>query len=97
MFSLRSEVTTLLALGTAGFVIYLVLLAVYRLYFHPLALFPGPRLAALSKWYEFYYDVYLQGQFVFKLEELHKQYGRHLRSLSFHPLMFQNNNLPLQT
>ena len=57
-------------------VIYLVLLAVYRLYWSPLAKFPGPRLAALSNWYEFYYDVFLQGKFTSHIQDLHKQYGQ---------------------
>ena len=56
---------------------YLISIAVYRLYFHKLAHFPGPKLAALSKWYEFYYEVYLKGQFVFQLQVLHEQYGKH--------------------
>lgn len=43
--------------------------------FHPLAHFPGPKLAALSKWYEFYYDVVLKGQFTFQIQDLHKKYG----------------------
>jgi hypothetical protein len=55
--------------------IYLIGLGVYRLYFSPLAAFPGPKLAALSNWYEFYYDVICQGQFTFKIQKLHKQYG----------------------
>lgn len=56
-------------------VLYLVGLSIYRLYLSPLSKFPGPKLAALTKWYEFYYEVYLQGKFIFKIDELHKQYG----------------------
>lgn len=55
--------------------VYLISLAVYRLYLCPVAKFPGPRLAALTLWYEFYYDVILGGQYVFKIEQLHEQYG----------------------
>jgi hypothetical protein len=54
---------------------YLIGLAVYRLYFSPIARFPGPKIAALTKWYEFYYDVILKGQFTFQIQKLHKQYG----------------------
>jgi hypothetical protein len=49
--------------------------AIYRLYFHPLAHIPGPKLAALTWWYEFYFDGIQQGKYVFKIQELHKQYG----------------------
>jgi hypothetical protein len=55
--------------------VYLVGLGAYRLYLSPLARYPGPKLAALSNWYEFYYDVILQGNFTFHIQELHKQYG----------------------
>jgi hypothetical protein len=54
---------------------YLIGLAVYRLYFSPIARFPGPKIAALTKWYEFYYDVILKGQFTFQTQKLHKKYG----------------------
>jgi hypothetical protein len=49
--------------------------AIRRLYLHPLAHIPGPRLAALTWWYEFYYDVIQPGQFVFHIQKLHKKYG----------------------
>ena len=56
--------------------LYLAATAVYRLYFSPIAHFPGPRLAALTFGYEFYYDVIKQGRFTWKIGELHQQYGQ---------------------
>ncbi|TVY33645.1 Cytochrome P450 monooxygenase [Lachnellula subtilissima] len=53
--------------------------AVRRVYIHPLAHIPGPRLAAITWWYEFYFDVIQPSIFVFKIQELHKQYGPIIR------------------
>ncbi|KAI0197882.1 cytochrome P450 [Astrocystis sublimbata] len=50
-------------------------LTVYRFLIHPLAHFPGPRLAAITGWVEIYYDVFKGGQFIFVLGEWHKKYG----------------------
>lgn len=47
----------------------------YRLYLHPLSKFPGPKIAAVSRWYEFYYDVIRGGAFAGHLPELHRKYG----------------------
>jgi hypothetical protein len=66
---------TLVLVSLGGFLVYLISLAVYRLYLSPLANYPGPKLAALSKWYEFYYEVVCGGQFTVHIRELHKQYG----------------------
>ncbi|KAI0909120.1 cytochrome P450 [Ustulina deusta] len=56
-------------------VLYYVTLALYRLYLHPLARFPGPKLAAVTRVYEDYYDLYQSGKYAFKISELHKQCG----------------------
>ena len=49
--------------------------AIYRLYFSPVAKFPGPSFAALTFWNEFYYDVVLGGKYTWKLLEYHEPYG----------------------
>jgi len=64
-----------LLFGLGVFGLYILLGAIYRLYFSPIAQFPGPKLAAVTFWYEFYYDIILRGQYVFKVRELHTKYG----------------------
>lgn len=59
--------------GTAV-VVLLGSLVFYRLFQHPLAGFPGPKLAAITRWYEGYYDVIQNGQHSFKIKELHQKY-----------------------
>ncbi|KAF9894659.1 hypothetical protein FE257_006547 [Aspergillus nanangensis] len=66
------------AIATA-FALYGISLVIYRLYFHPLAGFPGPSIAAATGWYEFYYDVVKSGQYIYKIEEMHKKYGPIIR------------------
>lgn len=56
-------------------VVYNVALVIYRLLFSPLAQFPGPKLAAASLWYQYYYDVVQRGRYTWKIAELHAQYG----------------------
>lgn len=56
-------------------VVYTLGLAVYRIYLHPLRKFPGPKLAASSFWYEFYYDVVCGGQYTFEIGRMHEIYG----------------------
>lgn len=65
--------------GTAV-VVLLSSLVFYRLFLHPLAVFPGPKLAAVTRWYEGYYDVIQNGQYTFKIKELHQKYGERLCS-----------------
>ncbi|KAL0258271.1 hypothetical protein SLS55_007444 [Diplodia seriata] len=76
---LQSLTTHPYAACAAAVLLYCLCGAVYRLYLSPLASFPGPRLAALTLWYEYYYDGIKGGQYTFKLKELHRQYGPIIR------------------
>ncbi|KAL8784865.1 MAG: hypothetical protein Q9195_008858 [Heterodermia aff. obscurata] len=73
MFELFTFNAALLLLCTL--LIYCLGLAFYRLYLDPLAKFPGPKLAALTLWYEFYYDVIKRGKYTFEIEKMHEAYG----------------------
>jgi hypothetical protein len=73
LFGTLSLSTSTAVLG-AALALYVVVGAVYRLYLSPIAKFPGPKLAALTLWYEFYYDVWLGGQYIWKIRELHEEY-----------------------
>ncbi|KAJ3576080.1 hypothetical protein NPX13_g3817 [Xylaria arbuscula] len=59
--------------------IYFAALVIYRLYFHPLAGFPGPKLAAATSWYEFYFQYWLEGQYIFHTEKIVERYGPIIR------------------
>ena len=73
MYQLTS--VNLLTAGAGLAVLYLLCGALYRLYLSPIAGFPGPKLAALTYWYEAYYDVVKKGKYVFEIENMHHKYG----------------------
>ncbi|KAI0908973.1 cytochrome P450 [Ustulina deusta] len=77
-------------------------LATYRLYFHPLAKFPGPKLGAATHWYEAYYDIFSQGggQWTFQIRRLHERYGPivrinpdeiHIDDVEYYDVVFCNS------
>ncbi|RAL03516.1 cytochrome P450 [Aspergillus ibericus CBS 121593] len=62
-----------------GVFAYYAIRSIYRLYFHPLAKIPGPKLAALTSGYEFYFNVIKGGMYIWEIERLHKIYGPIIR------------------
>lgn len=60
---------------TALLVVYVLSTLVYRLYLHPLAKFPGPRLAAATDLYEQYFDIWRQGEWIWEIQRMHSVYG----------------------
>ncbi|KAF3904413.1 hypothetical protein ABW21_db0205195 [Orbilia brochopaga] len=79
LLALTSSPVPLYAL--IAYVIFILCRYLYRLSpLHPLAKYPTPsRLASLSQWYEFYWNVIHDGQFLFRIEKWHKKYGPVIR------------------
>ncbi|KAI9865656.1 MAG: hypothetical protein M1813_002114 [Trichoglossum hirsutum] len=76
-----------LNLSTLEFIIYLLGLSsiwlaatiVYRLYLHPLAHVPGPKLAAITNLYGLYFSVVGGSRFYIQIQKLHEEYGPIIR------------------
>ncbi|KAK6502936.1 hypothetical protein TWF481_007977 [Arthrobotrys musiformis] len=63
-----------------GYVVYLIGLAVYRIWFHPLSSFPGPKAAAVSEYWEAWWNIWPhKGGCLFEVERLHKVHGAAVR------------------
>ena len=56
-------------------VLYTIYGIIYRLYLSPVAKFPGRKLAGVTFWYEFYYDVFKGGAYIWEIKKMHEQYG----------------------
>jgi hypothetical protein len=71
-------------------VVYNFVLIVYRLWFSPLAGFPGPKLLAATTWYETLIDLWSH-DFPERLSKIHGEYGENPGSghiLDRHPITF---------
>lgn len=47
----------------------------FNLYLHPLRKIPGPKLAAMTSWPDFYYDVVKEGSYLFEIRKIHESHG----------------------
>lgn len=54
---------------------YIIYGVISRVFLSPLRKIPGPKLAALTSYYEFYFDAIQPGRFVWKIKDLHQEYG----------------------
>ncbi len=63
------------ALIALAIFVFITFRTAYRLYIDPLSKFPGPRLAAATRLYEFYFDIVKGGQYTFEIGRMHDEYG----------------------
>lgn len=65
------------ALALAAWILYGAALAICRLYFSPISHIPGPKLAAMTQYYESYYDLIVGGggNFTRQIKKMHDEYG----------------------
>jgi hypothetical protein len=62
----------------SAFILQYVCRIIYRLWFSPLAGFPGPKLAAMTSLYEFYFDFFKKAKYCFEIERMHQVYGMYI-------------------
>ena len=55
--------------------LYMVIIGIYRLRFAKIAHIPGPKRAALTIWYEFFFDVFMKSRYEWEIEKMHLKYG----------------------
>ncbi|KAI1746001.1 cytochrome P450 [Xylaria scruposa] len=75
--SMMSTVALLASVSITGLLCYSFGWSVYSLYFHPLAKYPGPKLAAVSQvWFAW---VWLSGHYPTTIQNAHRRYGKVVR------------------
>ncbi|KAI1284750.1 cytochrome P450 [Xylaria sp. FL0933] len=79
--------------SVTGLLCYIVGWSVYSIYFHPLAKYPGPKLAAITQiWHAF---AWLSGRYPSIIQNIHQRYGNVVRvapnELSFNTIQAHND------
>jgi hypothetical protein len=73
--SFQQRLLLCLYIYVAGFSLYWTGQFIYRLWFHPLARFPGPFLCRVSYLYQMYFEAIKNGKMLERLPMLHEKYG----------------------
>lgn len=73
---LNIPVSHVAGIFAASTVIYFVSSCFYNLYLHPLRKIPGPKLAAIGPYLEFYHEVLRDGQYLWEISKMHDKYGK---------------------
>jgi hypothetical protein len=63
------------AVLAAALPVWLGGVAVYNIYFHPLAKVPGPKLAAVTSLYKTYFNATNGSKFYIQIQKLHEEFG----------------------
>lgn len=72
---MEADPMSALLTAAAAYILYLIGTIIYNIHLSPIAGFPGPKIAAATSWYEFYFDTCLSGKYIFEIEKMHKKYG----------------------
>ena len=83
-------------------IVYRIAIALYNVSpYHPLARFPGPKIAAASYLYEAYYDWWLVGRYGKVIARMHETYGTfgidHLQRRTLLHITYQYHALEKKT
>jgi hypothetical protein len=62
-------------MAVAAVLAFFVCRAIYRITLHPLAKFPGPKLAAMSSAYQAWYDLRPGTSYIFQFAGMHEKFG----------------------
>lgn len=87
----------LATVASMALILYIIYGAIYRLFLTPIAHIPGPWFAKLTFWNEFYYDVFLGGQYTFKIRDYHRKYGESIGRLGVSNLCCEKLLIPMVT
>ncbi|OJI89978.1 hypothetical protein ASPTUDRAFT_112521 [Aspergillus tubingensis CBS 134.48] len=77
MLCLGGQRTAFTCCDTSLINLQLLFTVLYRLFFHPLSKYPGPRLAAITSWYAAFYA--WRGDLHLQIDAWHKRYGKFVR------------------
>ncbi|KAE8356476.1 Trichodiene oxygenase [Aspergillus coremiiformis] len=79
MYDIQSlkQVSPAAVVGTVVgvYVLHFLWTCFYNIFLHPLRKIPGPKLAAIGPYLEFYHEVIRDGQYLWEIQKMHEKYG----------------------